>query len=219
MYEMLVKPKEKYGIQQKAMPVQKKSSSKYEPLGYTRSVPAESSSGDNGVIQMWQLMSKAYGATDNFQWNGQEQEDFHGNVGAAIGRALRYLDNFIDRASKQRDSLMAELVQYARDVKEVLSDSALEIYPMRSQTSWGQAAAGPHEISLNVDMIIENNGGVESAKTLIHEAFHIIGGCTKGNEKGCTSTGIDVMLKEMRRKKREAINADTFAQFVICYQP
>lgn len=215
MYEMLVKPKEKYGIQQKAMPVQKKSSSKYEPLGYTRCVPAESSSGDNDVIQMWQLMSTSYGRTTKFPWKKGQEQLFHGNVDAAIGSALRYLEKFIERAEK--DGTIPDLLQYAQEVYGVLSDSDLKIYPMGGETSWGQAAAGSREISLNVSMIIANNGGLESAKTLIHEAFHIIWGCTEDKEEACNSTVINEMLSEMSGQTKDKINADTFAQFVIYF--
>ena len=129
MYEMLVKPKEKYGITHKDMPVQKQSYSKYEPLGYTQCVPAESRldyyllqepksmgvvsekrSGDDGVIQMWRLMDTSYGQTNNFRWANGTQTPFCQKMDSAIKLALNRLNYFTDAVSQGDADTFAQYI-------------------------------------------------------------------------------------------------------------
>lgn len=234
MYEMLVKPKEKYDIMHKDMPVQKKSDSKYEPLGYTQCVPRESrpdhylpqnpkskevvlenSSGDNGVIQMWQIVDKSYETQKDFNYRKGTENDFKNKLYSAMPMAQNRLKDFVTAASQDNDNNIKVLAQYAEEAYNVLTKDALKIYPMRG-SSYGKAAARIDAISINVNMVLSNSVD-NTAKTLIHEAFHIIGGCTTGKEVSCTSKDTNEMLNEMKNSTLEAINADTFAQFIMIY--
>ncbi|MCH5274678.1 MAG: hypothetical protein J1E65_02470 [Lachnospiraceae bacterium] len=223
MYEVLVKQKEKYNITNKDMPIQKKSYARYEPLGYTQCVPAESmevvsenSLGDNGVIQMWKLMTTSYGKLQPFKWAKDTQQPFCAKLNSAIALALSSLESFRNAAMQINDDTTRALAGYALEAYGVLNDDELAIYPMRG-ASHAQSGNGPHAISINVKKIIDDNEGAESVKTLIHEAFHIIGGGWVEKEYNCNATDINEMLEEMRGKEKAAINADTFAQFVMCY--
>ena len=76
---------------------------------------------------------------------------------------------------------------------------------------------------------------METAKTLIHEAFHICGGCWRINDDPnsspedphlvydpqldteCNSNDIDEIYRELIGKDKRRVRADAFAQYVMLY--
>lgn len=232
MCEMLVKPKEKYDITHKDMPVQKKSESKYEPLGYMQCVPeenrqdhylpqkpksmemvSENGSGDDGIIQMWRIMDISYESKKPFIYRKGTEQNFKSRLNTAMSLAQEHLKNFTNAFSQSNDATIIALVEYAQKVYDALTLDEMEIYPLRG-SSYGLAKQDIYAISINVNMVIDNSEW-ESAKTLVHEAFHIIGGCSVGKEGNCDSQDFNEMVKDMCGKELEKINADTFAQFIM----
>lgn len=232
MHELLVKPKEKYDITHKDTPVQEKSYSRYEPLGYTQCGSAksrqehyllkepksmetvsENSLSDGGVIQMWKLMDQSYGKTTNFIWKANTKNLVYNNINNAIASARGKLANFMNAVNQTQNETLKSLAQYAQEVYDILGDDNLEIYPMQG-ASFGQAGETERAISMNVVKVREDTKGVQTTKTLIHEAFHIAGGGWDGKETDCTSEDPKKMLHELQGDKRK-INADTFAQFIM----
>lgn len=96
-----------------------------------------------------------------------------------------------------------------------------EIYPLKTSSAVdGLAAYNDYKISIKVGMDI-----YETAKTLIHEAFHIIGGCynVKANppqpwdiEPSCGRevTG-DSAYKVLKGTDISKMSADHFAQYIM----
>lgn len=99
----------------------------------------------------------------------------------------------------------------------------LQIYPMCIAGTYGLSGYNEYAISININLL---NGKVEQmAKTLIHEVFHIIGGCwnvdsdtgehTPKAETRSTSKNISYLYQQLNGAKLEDMNADTFAQYVM----
>ena len=247
MYKVLVKTEEKNDVKLKDMPVQKKSCSKYEPLGYTQCDPAKSRQeryflqkptskkaisedcpGDGGIIQMYKFMEQPHpqtGETD-FCWDSDdERKTFMSNLSEGMESAIfsLILFNMEVSLSEKKDVHMLRLAEYAREVQKVLADKDLEIYPMCDSDLLGLSQYNVNQISINVN---KHEDPEEIAKTLIHEAFHIIGGCfdlvsgpngverVPKEEQACNASS-SVILRSIKGLPKEKINADTFAQLIM----
>lgn len=178
---------------------------------YNNNLNKSSDAPEESVMQMCIIMSKPFGEPNAPGISDEQKDKFNTLVQGGLNIATQLLNNVMNNMSYND-----QIKDYAKDVAEVLSDGNLEIYPMNKAGILGQAAMGLHQISLNVNLI---KGETEMAKTLIHEAFHIIGGCIDIEEKECRSYNFNNILKKMKKEKNIAyIQADDFAQFVMLHQ-
>lgn len=175
---------------------------------------------------------------ERYDWPDDEIEDINRALKDAIthlNRAINYLNGIISNIEqkskvkiKQRSKVQIEkykaILKAIQDVRGVLEGTEmLEIFPYKEKNSYGQAQEGFHQISINMKLIKEtsNNGNLyfyTLAKTLIHEAFHIIGGCKEGAmDESCEdSVSKEAALTNIYRKKYlRTMEADYFAQFVM----
>lgn len=129
-----------------------------------------------------------------------------------LGKAKRYLWIRLGQETP-RYLLGINLICDALDkVYEVLSDEKLEIFPITNPGIYGQAAIGAKEISINISNHSNDN---DVAKTLLHETFHIIGGGYKYTEFGDSGSKDSALSNIKGKKSIDAMNADSFAQFVM----
>ena len=93
-----------------------------------------------------------------------------------------------------------------------MRDDVLRIFPLKECTSYGSSMEKRREISIN---ILNHKKVNDVAKTLLHESFHIIGGCHGVTEIG-DSHCRDVALSLIKGKRTiRSMNADSVAQFVM----
>lgn len=168
------------------------------------------------IIQMYQRMPRPYYGGEII-WEGGEEGKFWYTVDTGLNLAR-------DRLKKGKNE-RTPVSDYAKSVLDILNDDNLKIYPMVGGGRVGQAAYQERAISLEVNSLINNEH--EMAKTLIHEAFHIIGGCWKIDEKGnrvynekldveCKAKGLyDIYYREFRGKELICTKADAFAQYIM----
>ncbi len=154
-----------------------------------------------------------YGRPEFCRW----RQDYRVEVKAAIGIALFHLERALTEENVKKNSTIKDAIE---KVMEVLQNNGLEIYPLDKKW-YGQAQAGYNQISLNVFLSHKNKRDFlySIAKTLIHEAFHIIGGCKEGqsNDSICLDrVSKDGAFKKIAsRDNIESMEADDFAQFVM----
>lgn len=178
------------------------------------------------VVQMYKIYCKPY-----YEANRNRPDETSTTVRANMVNAWKnQIDTGINLAIEwltyARDACTDETVaEYIGGCLNVLCDDNLCIFPIRGQC--GASGYGVPDISIQYKMPAE--GGLSSnevtAKTLIHEAFHIIGGCWEKQEDGsyiarndetnCRETDMDKLLTSIRSKDKMDINADTFAQYVV----
>lgn len=181
------------------------------------------------VVQMYKMMENDYNGNEISWDSDQEKEQFWN----AVNKGLILAQEKLKKVQTHGDCLGT----YAADVLKVLLDENLEIYPMTDDEKtgiYGQAAVGRPQISLEVN---NHNGNYkEMAKTLIHEGFHIIGGCCKKNDNpqkspgdpqfvadpgldtACNSKDINAIYRELvKEKHKHRVRADAFAQYVMLY--
>lgn len=180
------------------------------------------------VVQMCVKMERNYNG-DEIEWNDdQEKEQFWNTVDRGLELAQEKL--------KKVKEIKGFLGTYATFVLAILSCSDLEIYPMTDDDGtgiYGQSAFAQVQISLEVNR--HKGNPWETAKTLIHEGFHIYGGCWKINDAPdrspgdphlvydqqldteCNSNDMDEIYGELAGRDKLRVRADAFAQFVMLY--
>ena len=102
------------------------------------------------------------------------------------------------------------------EVISILKDPKLKIYPLDDEECCGTAEASEIAISINIKLLSKSPFAL--AKTLIHEAFHIIGGCCSNEIDEPCSNYCEKF--EALKKIRDCMDikemcADAFAQFVM----
>lgn len=157
---------------------------------------------------MARFIPKYYGSETEYVWT----PDYQGKLNVALQEAVRHLDNALNDSLVADNAIIRDAIQR---VKNVLNDQDLKNYPLTGGY-YGQAQERLNQISINMDLLHDN--AYVLAKTLIHEAFHIIGGF---QGRTMDSTCDDNMPKDAAfsymRKKRgiSTMVADYFAQFVM----
>lgn len=169
------------------------------------------------IVQMYQPKDKTF-ENKEIEWDDEnERIRFWTTVDAGMEQAIVQLEKVRQQGGR--------LGVYATYVMAILKSDSLEIFPMTIEGIAGLSSFANLQISLNVN---ELNGKVdEMAKTLIHEAFHIYGGCWKINPDNgsleyneeldtvCDSTNIAEIYSELIGKQKLNIRADAFAQYVM----
>lgn len=168
------------------------------------------------VIQMYVRQTKTYDGSE-IEWEKGEEKAFWDTVDAGLALAQGKLV----KGMKQSPPMC----EYAKAVLDVLSDEKLEIYPLVDSGRVGQSAYGTKAVSLEVNAL---KGDVsETAKTLIHEAFHIAGGCWAFDESGsriydskldgaCNAKNTNYIYNTyLRGKDMARTRADAFAQYIM----
>lgn len=168
------------------------------------------------VIQMYVRKAKTYDGSE-IEWEEGEEKTFWDTVDAGLALAR------VKLVEGKEESL--PVCKYAKAVLDVLSDDQLEIYPLFYKGRLGQSSYGTKAISLAVNDL---KGNVhETAKTLIHEAFHIAGGCWKITKKGrhLYDSKLDIVCKAkthkylhnkyLKNKVMARVPADAFAQYIM----
>ncbi len=189
-------------------------------------------------IQMVTFLKYPYAQCDSVLFHGQhgrkyEWKDAETNrINGAIAAAVQKLKDvrkklFLNGGDGGGDRHFA--IECAiTGVIDVLAEEKepLYIYPLFKRSCFGEAAEGKHEISLTVSRQMSD---FELQKTLIHEAFHIIGGCQEykdetgewvetpddpcdDNLKGSDALGFIRVHNNIRD-----MSADHFAQFIMKY--
>lgn len=153
------------------------------------------------------------------EWDSTQEEYGFWNT---VDKGFQHAIICLTEVSKNKPGFIK---QWSDAILQVLQNQDLEIYPIVNQNIFGQSEYNKMKISLEVNLL---NGDVEQmAKTLIHEAFHIIGGCFKienGNhvydenlDTPNNSTNIPEMYQEMSQNSSNILNvrADTVAQYIM----
>lgn len=176
----------------------------------------------DNIIQLYTANNTTYSG-EEIEWSNEEEKtEFWKTVADGFTNARQHLNNTM-QAWKDEGNPDAPLAQYAQAVLNVLNSDTLQIYPMCIAGTYGLSGYNEYAISININLL---NGKVEQmAKTLIHEAFHIIGGCwavdpttnvrTPKTETRSTSKNISYLYQQLNGAKLEDMNADTFAQYVM----
>lgn len=129
----------------------------------------------NSCIQMLKFMDRPYFAEEGsptYSWATKDKE----MIESAKTTAISHLEAAqAGLASLPENSFKRIMEPAIKNVKEILGDQNLEIYPLTGD-SYGMAQRGSRQISINIVRLRNNLNTL--AKTLIHESFHIIGGCT-----------------------------------------
>lgn len=173
-------------------------------------------------IQVVRFADHEYNKTlGTYTWTHEDQV----RINTAIANALTHLCNAHNYVISSRSNL-AIIDNAIKAVYNVLSNDTLSIFPLlNDEDSFGMASKGACEISISLK---HNRTSFNFSKTLIHEAFHIIGGCwdivdEEGNvleevpdEKCHGRTGRDSALKTLLQQGDiRRMSADHFAQFVM----
>lgn len=157
-------------------------------------------------------------------------------IGTVRIEGKTYNGDFCEVTQKEREDIMNAICRAKAKLKKALSDSLLNgyecikkaisevldvfekkpliIYPLKSDDTLGKAAKEDYKISINIEKL--HGKIVILTKTLIHEAFHIIGGCTGDNDIPCDN-GMSKRdaFAEIKDCSIADMNADVFAQFVM----
>lgn len=155
-----------------------------------------------------------YSGERKYNWTGRKDI-----VEIAISEAIKHLDNALNDEKVGKNWVIKKAVQ---DVKEILENPKLEIYPFFGKSD-GLAEQKKEQISISTTLIVgalnSNEKLYRLEKTLIHEAFHIIGGCTKdeSNDLICKDdVEKNIAFKKIESKSNiKEMEADDFAQFIM----
>lgn len=189
-------------------------------------------------IQMVTFLKYPYAQSDSvlfhgkhsrkYEWKDSETNRINGAIAAAVQKLKNVrMELFLNGGGKGRDRHFAIECAIA-GVIDVLAEEKepLYIYPLFKRSCFGEAAEGKHEISLTVSHQMSD---FELQKTLIHEAFHIIGGCQEYiDETGeWVETPDDPCDDDLDSSKAfdfikrfndiRDMSADHFAQFIMKY--
>lgn len=166
------------------------------------------SNNSNNCVQMARFIPMYYGSETEYVWT----PDYQNKLNIALQVAVRHLDNALNDPLIENNTIIQGAIQ---GVKNVLNDQNLEIYPLTGNC-YGMAQPGSREISINMGRLRSNLNTL--AKTLIHESFHIIGGCTREEFDTICSGNLS------KEKAYDAISkvsdisimsADYFAQYIM----
>ncbi len=202
----------------------------YGHTGSVRVLPVGCSDLKNSDMQQIRFMKCVY---DDVRQEHTWCEDAKNNIRCGILGALADLNKAGEylqrkqnqnrtnkRATRSNFPIPGYLPDAVRKVANVLSSEGLVVFPLVDGSAYGKSAKGPYEISININITADT---FNLKKTLIHEAFHIIGGCT---DEGCDTTCPNDMERDTAfeeiccKESIETVSADCFAQFVIrCGQP
>ncbi|MCM1157778.1 MAG: hypothetical protein NC300_03720 [Bacteroidales bacterium] len=165
----------------------------------------------NGCVGNVEFVSHYYRNKKRFEWTPKYRDAVNRAINRAIAqlcKASEYLQN------KDKENIKKAI----QDVLGVFKSPELLIYPFF--IDYGQAREKYNKISINIEIL--HNKPFILAKTLIHEAFHIIGGC-KGKNDDINDNDVPC---DNRMSKKDALSkienctiaemqADVFAQFVM----
>lgn len=173
-------------------------------------------------IQMVRFADHEYKKTPGtYTWTHEDQA----RINTAIANALTHLVNAHNYVINSRSNL-AIIDNAIKAVYNVLSNDTLSIFPLSNRnSSYGVSAKGACEISISLK---HNRTPFDFSKTLVHEAFHIIGGCMKykNNQTDKRMIDSDITCEDdmeqidalkyiMPHDDIIKIPADLFAQFVM----
>lgn len=197
--------------------------------------PITLSDNSNDCEQTVEFMEYCYNdKTHTILWSKDDIEDINRALADAIihlDRAIEYLDGEIISSDTKKNSeakikkykIILDAVQQVRGVLQ--GTKTLQIFPYNDEESYAKAQQGYHQISINMNFLKAHENKSDNkasyfyalAKTFIHEAFHIIGGCLKGADGSCgDSVSKEVALNNIYRKESiKTMQADDFAQFVM----
>lgn len=155
-----------------------------------------------------------YSGKREYSWIGRKDI-----VEFAISEAIKHLDNALNDEKVAKHPVIKKAVQ---DVKVILENPKLEIYPFLGNSD-GLAEQNKEQISISTTLIAgalnSNEKLYRLEKTLIHEAFHIIGGCTEDESKDLIcedNVEKNIAFEKIVSKKRiQQMEADDFAQFIM----
>ncbi len=175
------------------------------------------------VVQMYEPQESPFEQNTVIEWKNEgEKNEFWDTVDKGLILAVEQLEKVI---AQQENKC---LKKYALEVKGILAYDKLKIYPMTNAGIYGKSSYFVNEISLNVNLLKRKD--LEMAKTLIHEAFHIIGGCWRIDpisghhdydanlDTPCNLKDIDEIYSEIQDRNLENIRADAFAQYVMLFR-
>ena len=163
----------------------------------------------NDCVQMVRFINHSFEKHNYYKWTSKNMD----NVKKAIELALEKLNKALSDQCINDNIVIKDAIE---SVIGIFTDEELEIFPL-FENYYGQARQGFKQISINMELLQDKPFAL--AKTLIHEAFHIIGGCKKG--KSLDLICADHTTKEAafanicRKRSRETMDADFFAQFVM----
>lgn len=159
----------------------------------------------NDCEQTVEFMLYYYDNGERYEWTTDDKN----KVNEALRIAIAHLNKALNEDKIKSCVVILEAI---KDVIGVLQASDLKIYPF--QNHFGQAQKDLNEISINMDKLRRTSRIL--AKTLIHEAFHIIGGCRGDNDETCDNNMSKLgALSKIINCSIEDMQADHFAQFVM----
>ncbi len=164
----------------------------------------------------WDYCAHIYNGNRPFNW----KEPYKETIQRAREDAITHLKNALSNSLINGNIIIRNAIQ---EVKESLENKAFVICPFFGCSTDGLAEAGAYKISIRTTLIRDIVCGkvdqFRLAKTLIHETFHIIGGCTKeqSNDSICLDkvSRDDAFEKIASKDNIESMEADDFAQFVM----
>lgn len=179
----------------------------------------ESLFGNGAVIQRVKFSDTTWAPEgeegENAPFNEDQQAMIYNGLDKActqLGNAMGFLDSQLGMEKVSHRLGLQLLCDALCDMLDVLRDNDLTIFPFKDSTSYGQSMEKRREISIN---ILNHKKVNDVAKTLLHESFHIIGGCHGVTEIG-DSHCRDVALSLIKGKRTiRSMNADSVAQFVM----
>lgn len=162
----------------------------------------------NEYVQVGKFINRYFDSEkEDYIWL---QEDMT-KVNKAIKRAVEHLNKALQDNLLKNKPIICKAIQ---DVIVVLQSPILKIYPL--EQDYGQASEGKYEISINMKLLRDDIYAI--AKTLIHEAFHIIGGCQgRTRDESCNNDDSkeNAFARLSRKRGIRTMVADDFAQFIM----
>lgn len=140
-------------------------------------------------------------------------------VEKAVIKAIEHLYNAFNDSMIQNYQIIKDAII---EIISVLNNPMLKFYPFFGQSD-GLAMEHKEEISIRTTLISkaikDNEAFYRLQKTLIHEAFHIIGGCVKGRAQDsiCLENvkKEEALQKIISKDNIQEMEADDFAHFVM----
>jgi len=182
----------------------------HSDIRYSKNILSESLNTDQEFKANPDFVSHFYSDENkSFNWKPEYKR--------AIKNAIQTAANKLEIALKDEEiENNNEIKSAIEEVIKVLKAQDLKIYPLDEEECCGMAMSGENAISINIELLSGNSFGI--AKTLIHEAFHIIGGCD--NEEFDNSCSNFLEKYEAWKligvlKTKDKMCADAFAQFIM----
>lgn len=156
------------------------------------------------------FMPHIYNGDREYKWNNRWKI-----VEEAIFDAIKHLNNALNDPMVKKHKIIIDAI---RNVINILEAQNLEIYPFFGKSD-GLAKIDEYKISIRTTLITQEKNLYRLEKTLIHEAFHIIGGCVKGesNDSICEEN-VDkdgAFEKIVSKESIGQMEADDFAHFIM----